>query len=151
LLIHFTGDVNFEQVKNPGDSIRKGEVLTVVNHNGKNLRILSPISGEIRRTNSNLNENPDLLKDDTYRQGWIYTIKPTNWKAETSSYYLAEEATYWAKQELLRFKDFLSMSVQKFMPQPSGVVLQDGGELTDAPMAELPQEVWQEFQDKFLN
>ncbi len=151
LLIHFTGDVNFEQVKSPGDSIRKGEVLTVVNHNGKNLRILSPISGEIRRTNSNLNENPDLLKDDTYRQGWIYTIKPTNWKAETSSYYLAEEATYWAKQELLRFKDFLSMSVQKFMPQPSGVVLQDGGELTDAPMAELPQEVWQEFQDKFLN
>ncbi len=151
LLIHFTGDVNIEQVKSPGDSIRKGEVLTVVNHNGKNLRILSPISGEIRRTNSNLNENPDLLKDDTYRQGWIYTIKPTNWKAETSSYYLAEEATYWAKQELLRFKDFLSMSVQKFMPQPSGVVLQDGGELTDAPMAELPQEVWQEFQDKFLN
>lgn len=151
LLIHFTGNVNFEHVKSTGDSIRKGEVLTVVIHNGKNLRILSPISGEIRRTNSNLNENPDLLKDDTYRQGWIYTIKPTNWKAETNSYYLAEEATYWAKQELLRFKDFLSISVQKFMPQPSGVVLQDGGELTDAPMAELPQEVWQDFQDKFLN
>lgn len=151
LLIHFTGDVNFEHVKSPGDSIKKGEVLIVINHNGKNLRILSPISGEIRRTNSNLSENPDLLKDDTYRQGWIYTIKPTNWKAETNSYYLAEEATYWAKQELLRFKDFLSISVQKFMPQPSGVVLQDGGELIDAPMADLPQEVWQDFQDKFLN
>lgn len=151
LLIHFTGDVNFEHVKSPGDSIRKGEVLTVINHNGKNLRILSPISGEIRRTNSNLSENPDLLKDDTYRQGWIYNIKPTNWKAETNSYYLAEEATYWAKQELLRFKDFLSISVQKFMPESSGVVLQDGGELIDAPMADLPQEVWQDFQDKFLN
>jgi len=151
LLIHFTGDVNFEHVKSPGQNIKKGDVLTIINHNGKNLRILSPISGEIRRTNSNLSENPDLLKDDTYRQGWIYTIKPTNWKAETNSYYLAEEATYWAKQELLRFKDFLSISVQKFMPQPSGVVLQDGGELIDAPMAELPQEVWQDFQNKFLS
>lgn len=151
LLIHFTGDVNFEHVKNPGESIRKGEVLTVINHNGKNLRIMSPITGEIKRENSNLGENPDLLKDDPYRQGWIYTIKPTNWKAETNSYYLAEEATYWSKQELLRFKDFLSISVQKYMPQPSGVILQDGGELIDAPMAELPQEVWQDFQDKFLN
>lgn len=151
LLLHFTGDVNFEHVKKPGDSIRKGEVLTIVNHNGKNLRILSPITGEIKRENSNLGENPDLLKDDPYRQGWIYTIKPTNWKAETNSYYLAEEATYWAKQELLRFKDFLSISVQKYMPQPSGVILQDGGELIDAPLAELPKEVWQDFQDKFLN
>lgn len=151
LLIHFTGNVNFEHVKSLGDNIKKGEVLTVINHNGKNLRIMSPISGEIKRTNSNLGENPDLLKEDPYRQGWIYTIKPSNWKAETNSYYLAEEATYWAKQELLRFKDFLSISVQKYMPQPSGVILQDGGELIDAPLAELPQEVWQDFQDKFLN
>jgi len=151
LLLHFTGNVNFEPVKSPGDIIRKGEVLTVINHNGKNLRILSPISGEIKRANSNLGENPELLKDDPYRKGWIYTIKPTHWKSETNSYYLAEEATYWAKQELLRFKDFLSISVQKYMPQPSGVILQDGGELIDAPMAELPQEVWQDFQDKFLN
>jgi len=151
LLIHFTGDVNFDHVKNPGENVKKGEVLTIINHNGKNLRIMSPISGEIRRTNSNLGENPGLLKDDPYRQGWIYTIKPTNWKSETNSYYLAEEATYWAKQELLRFKDFLSVSVQKYMPEPSGVVLQDGGELIDAPLAELPQEVWQDFQNKFLS
>jgi glycine cleavage system H protein len=151
LLLHFTGDVNFQHIKNPGDNIRKGEVLTVINHKGKNLRILSPISGEIKRANSNLAENQDLVKDDLYRKGWIYTIKPTNWKAETNSYYLAEEATFWAKQELLRFKDFLSISVQKYIPQPSGVILQDGGELTDAPLAELPQEVWQDFQDKFLN
>lgn len=112
---------------------------------------MSPITGEIKRTNSNPGENPDLIKDDPYRQGWIYTIKPTNWKAETNSYYLAEEATYWAKQELLRFKDFLSISVQKYMLAPSGVILQDGGELIDVPLAELPQEVWQDFQDKFLN
>lgn len=150
LLIHFTGDVKFDHIKSPGESIRKGDVLTVINQNGKNLRILSPISGEIRRTNSNLGENPDLLKDDPYQQGWIYAIKPTNWKVETNSYFLAEEATYWAKQELLRFKDFLSVSVQKYMPQPSGVVLQDGGELIDSPMAEMPREVWQDFQEKFL-
>jgi glycine cleavage system H protein len=150
LLLHFTGDVNFEHIKSPGEHIKKGEVLTLINHNGKNLRILSPISGEIKSTNASLGENPGLIKEDPYGQGWIYSIKPIRWKAETNSYYLAEEATYWAKQELLRFKDFLSVSVTKYMPEPGRVVLQDGGELIDQPLAELPQEVWQEFQDKFL-
>lgn len=151
LLLHFTGDVNFEHVKNPGDQIKKGEMLTVINHNGKNLRILSPISGEIKGTNTNLSENPGLIKDDPYRQGWIYTIKPIRWKAETNSYYLAEEATYWAKQELLRFKDFLSISVEKYLSEPGKIVLQDGGEIIDQPLAELPPEVWQDFQNKFLS
>lgn len=151
LLLHFTGDVNIEHVKNPGEHIKKGEVLTLINHNGKNLRILSPISGEIKGSNTNLSKNPGLIKDDPYQQGWIYAIKPTHWKAETNSYYLAEEATYWAKQEMLRFKDFLSISVTKYMPDPSRVVLQDGGELIDQPLAELPQEVWNDFQDKFLS
>jgi len=150
LLLHFTGDVNFEYIKSPGEHINKGEILTLINHNGKTLRILSPISGEIKGTNTRLRENPGLIKEDPYRQGWIYSIKPVRWKAETNSYFLAEEATYWAKQEMLRFKDFLSMSVAKYMPEPGGVVLQDGGELIDQPLAELPQEVWQDFEDKFL-
>ncbi len=150
LLLHFTGDVDIEHVKKQGEIVKKGEVMTIINHNSKKLRILSPVSGEIKGINLNLSENPDLLKVDPYRQGWIYSIKPINWKAETNSYYLAEEATYWAKQELLRFKDFLSVSVQKNMPGTSEVVLQDGGELIDAPLAELPQDVWQNFQNKFL-
>ncbi len=32
-------------------------------------------------------------------------------------------------------------------PEP---VLQEGGELTDSPLAELDQEVWSGFQEKFL-
>ena len=151
MLLHFTGNVNFEYAKSPGEYVKKGEVLTLINHNGKNLRILSPVSGEIKGMNTSLSENPGLIKDDPYRKGWIYTIKPTHWKAETNSYYLAEEATYWAKQEMLRFRDFLSISVQKYMPEPERVVLQDGGEIIDQPLAELPQEVWNDFQDKFLS
>lgn len=151
LLFQFTGNVNFVFVKGTGENIKKGEVLTIVKQNGKNLSILSPITGQIKKTNASLNENPGLIMEDPYQQGWVYSIKPTHWKAETNSYYLAEEATYWAKQEMLRFKDFLSISVVKFMAEPSKLVLQDGGELVDQPLAELPQEVWHDFQDKFLS
>jgi glycine cleavage system H protein len=152
LLLHITGSVSIENTKNPGDIINKGDLLARINHNGKILKVLSPVSGEIRTTNTEIAENPDLVKDDPYRQLWIYTIKPTNWKAETSTYYLADEATIWMLKELAKFKDFLAAAIVKYMPDPSGqLVLQDGGELLEKPLADFPEEIWQEFQKEFLS
>lgn len=150
-LLRFTGEVTINHLKSPGEKINKGDVLTLINRNGKNLRILSPISGEIQRANTSMFENQATMKTDPYKQGWMYSIKPSNWKAETDSYYLAEDATNWAKQEMERFRDFLAVSLTKYLPQPSAVVLQDGGEIADQALAELPEEIWNEFQDQFLN
>lgn len=151
LLIHLTGDVIFESSLKPGDKIAKGEIISTINHNGKILKIKSPISGEITESNEELAENPDLVIDDPYRQGWVYAVKPSNWKAETQGYFLAEEASSWIAQELAKFKDFLSVSVNRNMPEPSLQVLQDGGEIVEQPLAELPQEVWNDFQEEFLS
>ena len=151
LLLHFTGDITFENNLKPGDKIAKGEIISSINHNGKVLQIKSPISGEITVANDDLADNPGLIKDDPYRKGWIYSIKPNNWQVETKTCFLAEEATNWISQELTRFKDFLSASVSGNMPESSKLVLQDGGEIVDQPLAELPQEVWNDFQKEFLN
>ncbi|WP_430972461.1 glycine cleavage system protein H [Sunxiuqinia rutila] len=150
LLLHLTGEVSITHLKQPGEKVQKGEWLTQINHNGKSLRIFSPISGEIKQMNELLAEEPGLMREDPYRQGWMYQIKPSNWKADTNAHFLAEDASNWAAQELSRFKDFLSASVMKHLPDPSQVVLQDGGELVDHPLAELPPEVWHDFQENFL-
>jgi glycine cleavage system H protein len=151
LLVHITGDVKLTQFKKPGEYIRKGELLAKIRYNGYSLDVLSPISGEVQQTNAELEENPALIKDDPYLLGWIYSIKPENWKADTDSYYLAEDATNWAIQELERFKDFLAVSASGVMPQSVGVVLQDGGELMEKPLSSFPKEVWDDFQKNFLS
>jgi glycine cleavage system H protein len=151
LLIHITGDVELLPVKKPGEYVAKGKLLAVLNYNGKTLDILSPVSGEVSKTNSELTTNPDLIKNDPYQLGWIYSVKPTNWKAEINSYYLAEDATSWAISELERFKDFLAVSSAKTEQQPLGVVMQDGGELVEKPLANMPKEVWDDFQKNFLS
>lgn len=150
LLLHLTGEVNITHLKQPGQKVKKGELLTQINHHGKSLHIFSPISGVIQQANELLTEEPELMREDPYRQGWIYQIKPTAWKADTNTHFLAEDASKWAAQELIRFKDFLSISVNQHLPDPSQVVLQDGGELVEHPMAKLPPEVWQDFQEQFL-
>jgi glycine cleavage system H protein len=150
LLLHITGEVIFRNLKNPGEIIRKGDLLTEIDQNGKLLSIYSPISGKILTTNSALNEDPEMLVVDPYGIGWIYKIKPTNWKTDTNSYFLAEDATNWSIRELERFKDFLADSVKKYSSEPSMMILQDGGELRDNLLSEMPGEVWNDFQKSFL-
>lgn len=151
LLLHITGEVKVIMLKKPGERIWKEDLMAEINHQGKILKVYSPISGEISGVNLALLKNPELLNLDPYNRGWIYKIKPTSWVADTNSYFLAEDATNWSIQELTRFKDFLSSAIGKYSPIPSNTILQDGGELRDQPLSELPEEVWQEFQQDFLS
>jgi glycine cleavage system H protein len=151
LLLHMTGEVRLNYSKNPDEIINKGEFLAEIDQNGKLLRIFSPISGKILHTNLLLHESPEMLNEDPYGRGWICKIKPTNWVEETKSYFLAEEAIKWSKKELEKFKDFLALSMGKYLPEPAMMMLQEGGELGDNALSEMPGEIWQDFQKEFLN
>ena len=151
LLLHLTGDIRFISTREPGETIRKGEILTEIEQNGKRLQIASPISGTVIKANPVITESPGTIADDPYKQGWIAQIKPSDWRSETQACYLAEEATAWSRSELDRFRDFLSWTLGKHATESSMAVLQDGGELCDHTLSELPGEVWQDFQKEFLD
>ncbi len=137
--------------KNEGDSIKKGDLLAQIDKNGKKLQIYSPISGTIITANSELNKTPEIVNHDPYGKGWLYKIKPNNWKTETNDYFLAEEATDWSAKELLRFKDFIAESTTNFSTQPGTIILQEGGELSENVLEEMPNEIWQAFQKEFFS
>ena len=151
LLQHITGEVTFSQLKTPGEQVQKGELLAELVQGEKNLRIYSPISGTVMNTNPALRESPELVNEDPYESGWIYKLKPSRWMAEISSCYLAEEAVQWSRSELDRFNDFLAMAARKYTAEPSLVILQDGGELRDNTLVQLPREIWNDFQKEFLS
>jgi len=150
-LLQIVGDVKINHLRNPGEKIKKGDLLTEIDQNGKRLRIYSPISGEIKTSNTLIIEDSQILNEDPYEKGWIYNIKPSNWVSETKSCYLADAATSWINKELERFKDFLAESMGKHSPGPSMVVLQEGGELRSNPLSELETDIWKDFQEEFLN
>lgn len=151
-LQHVTGTVTFTHLKERGQALQKGELLTEIDRDGKRLRIYSPISGEILHTNENLLNDPGIFNEDPYDRGWIYKVKPSAWARETRAYLLAGEASDWAKREMERFKDFLTGGpMQKFSSEPAMILLQDGGEIRENVLSDLPGEVWENFQEEFLN
>lgn len=143
------GEVQIVLQKVPGEQVKKGDVLAEMDQNGKKLRVLSPVSGEIIESNIAEN-NASLPTNDPIGEDWFYSIKPSNWKAETSGFYLAEEATGWIKKELERFKDFLNVSLAKHSAEPALVTLQEGGELRTNLLSELEPEIWNDFQKEFM-
>jgi len=149
---HITGRVKLTNLKKTGETINKGDMIAEIVQDGKRLRVFSPISGKVMNTNGKLYDNPEILNEEPYQKGWIYKMKPTKWIKEINSYYIAEDAINWTKKELDRFKDFLAgESMKKYSLEPSMVILQDGGEIRDQILAELPEEIWNDFQKEFLD
>jgi glycine cleavage system H protein len=151
LLLRLTGAFSFNHLKDNGEEIKKGDLMAEIEQKGKILRIYSPVSGEILSVNPALTGNTELLSEDTYLKGWMYEVRPTQWIRETNSCMMAEEATGWLGKEVVRIKDFISASRVGFSSLSAALVLQDGGDLRDHILSDLPAEEWQNFQEGFLN
>jgi glycine cleavage system H lipoate-binding protein len=150
-LLHITGAVNRVKMKQPGEKIRKGEPAITIIQNGKQLSINAPVSGTVLIKNDLLVGDSSLLNQSPVQDGWIYSIEPSNWERESQFLFVADKYKEWIKNEFARLKDFLAYnrytSKTEFMP----VMLQDGGELNDNLLTNFGPDVWEEFQDKFIN
>ncbi len=150
LLLHLTGEVKCLFSKNTGEIIHKGDLFLELIQDDKLLKIISPVSGQIMSVNTTLSQNPAIMNNDPYGNGWIYKIKPTNWSAEVQECLFAEQATQWSAKELDRVKDFLAVSHRNYSTEPSMVILQDGGELCDHTLAPFSDSIWHDFEKEFL-
>jgi len=132
-------------MKNPGEEIRKGDTIITLIQNGKQLNIKSPVSGIISQQNEKLVTNAAIINDCPYSEGWVYVIEPTNWFREIQFLFMAEKFKKWLISEFTRLKDFLSQT------QNMPLVLQEGGELKEAVLADHRPEVWEDFQSNFID
>ncbi|NVN95951.1 MAG: hypothetical protein HXX18_11770 [Bacteroidetes bacterium] len=150
-LLHITGPLNRIKLKNLNEKIQKGEPLFSIIQNGKQLTINAPISGIIKSTNKQLQEDSNLINTSTFNDGWIYTIEPTNWTRDLQFLFIADNYKEWLKTELVRLKDFLSTIKLVTNAELAPIILQDGGELKDNILTDFGPEVWEDFQLKFIN
>ncbi len=151
LLQHITGRIELNDLHVPGERINKGDVIARIIQDGKHLDITSPISGEIQKVHTSLEQDSGTINKDPYGEGWIYKIKPHRWLDDTFSCYLAGEATEWLNKELRRFKDFLLEAINRDAPESSAVIMQEGGEMSDNPLSGMSKTIWNDFQKMFLD
>lgn len=149
-LQHVTGPLTRVEMRNPGEKVKKGELLFSLIQNGKRLSLYSPISGIIKKQNEALIEDAARINSSPYSDGWIYRIEPSNWFVEVNFLDMADKYKKWINTEFSRMKDFLAATLKPESPEYSHVVLQDGGIVKEGVLADFGPEVWDDFQTNFL-
>lgn len=149
-LQHVTGTLSRITLRSPGEKVRRGDRLASVIQNGKQLDIISPVSGTITSRNEKLTADTGILHSSPFAEGWIYGIEPENWLNESRLLLNASKYTAQIREEFGRLRDFLAALAGTNDMRLAHVVLQDGGEIREGLLEEFGPEVWEEFQNKFL-
>jgi glycine cleavage system H protein len=149
-LLKVLGNVTIKPIVYPGEKVKKGEVIALVEQAGKQLKLLSPVSGRVSDLNYDLDEDSVGWADDPYGEGWLFTVQPDNWKTETAGFLLGKETQSWMESEVQRLKDFLSVSFSRYADPAMALAFQEGGELQINPLEGMEAVVWDDFQNEFL-
>ena len=78
-LTHFAqeqlGDVTFVELPADGQDANQGDVIGAVESSKAASDIYSPVAGQVVEINGTLEEEPELLNQDCYGDGWICKFK----------------------------------------------------------------------------
>lgn len=70
-------DVVFVELPKAGKSVKQGEPAAVIESVKAAFDIYAPISGTISRVNDAVTKRPQLVNEDCYGSGWLFTIAPS--------------------------------------------------------------------------
>ena len=69
------GDIVFVELPNKGDSTTHMEAFGTIEAVKAVSELYAPLTGEIQDVNSSLEEQPELINNDPYGEGWIIKLK----------------------------------------------------------------------------
>lgn len=72
------GDIVFMELPEPGDAVEQGGSFGVVESVKAASDLYAPVGGEVVEVNEQVPDNPDMLKEDPYEDGWLIRIKASN-------------------------------------------------------------------------
>lgn len=110
---------------------------------GHKAPFLAPVDGVIEAVNPKVLKRPGLIHDDPYQEGWLFMVRPNNFKRNQENLFSGESNAAWIDQE--------SHRLLSLMETTAGVTLPDGGAIVDDVYGHFPEVGWRPLvQDFFL-
>ena len=69
------GDVVFVEVPEVGATVNGGEEAGVAESVKSASDVFSPVTGEVLEVNEKLEDEPEIVNDDPYGEGWMFKVK----------------------------------------------------------------------------
>jgi len=99
------GDTTYVDLPFEGDEVEKGETCGKIQSAKWVGKFVSPISGEIIEVNEKLEDDCTLINKDSYGEGWIMVVKPSNLEEELKDLYHRDRVEPWLKQKIKEIEE----------------------------------------------
>jgi len=91
-------EVVFAELLEVGDEIVKGEPFGTLESVKSVSDLVAPLSGKIEEVNEEAVDNPQIINEDPYGEGWLIVISPSNLDEELKTLMTFEESVEWHKE-----------------------------------------------------
>ena len=95
------GDITNIDIPFEGDEVKQGEICARIQSAKWIGKFVSPVSGEIIKTNIELELNSSLINKSPYNKGWIMIVKPSNLDNELKNLLHGNALVSWLKKEIV--------------------------------------------------
>ncbi len=68
------GSIVFVELPLPGKTFKKGETLVTVDSVKAVAEVYAPLSGQVEAVNESLKDNPEVVNQEPYGQGWMVKL-----------------------------------------------------------------------------
>ncbi len=86
------------------DEVAQGKPCGTISSGKWTGKLYSPVSGEIVEINEEIEDEPKLINDSPYSEGWIFKVKLSD-EGEFDSLYHGEKVAEWLKGEIVKHKE----------------------------------------------
>jgi glycine cleavage system H protein len=136
------GKVEKIELPRPGQWIRQGQKAIAFYHDGEKTEMVSPTEGEVMEINAEVVENPALLRQDPYGNGWLMSVHVPDMENTGRNLVPAGLVRGWMRDAIER--------LYARQPQLAGAVAADGGRPAESLLGALPGVNWQEATREFF-
>ena len=109
---------------------------------GRKASFETPVDGVIEAVNPKVRQNPSLIHDDPYGEGWLYLVKPVNLRRNLENLISGEAIATWINAE--------SHRLLNLMETRAGVTLPDGGSIVDDVYGQYQELGWRPLVQEFF-
>jgi glycine cleavage system H lipoate-binding protein len=137
-----TGHLQKVTLPVPGTWVRQGQAVITVEHDGKTAKMVSPIEGTVMAINPAVAADPDMMRRDSYGDGWLFTVQAPDAKTMFRNLINGSMVRGWM--------EYATRRLQTVMPAAAGALAQDGGLACDDLTPNLPEGKWDAIAGEFF-
>jgi CheY-like chemotaxis protein len=140
------GRIDSVELPGTGRIVTRGAPLFSIQQGDLSLSVPSPVNGRVSGVNSELLDNPKLIKLKPYDLGWLCRIEPTKLADDLKEMKVGEDAVSWYRKEIERYTEMKRKIAQE---KEEAEAEPDAGE--DAASDVQDQATWAAFSQTFIN